>query len=75
MKKRGSVWKKVKPTALYLNCLKKGHKVVVKKFSWGLLYLECLDCGKVWRAYVYRMDYIEDKDVPEVFESGDYDNV
>ena len=31
MEKKGSVWKKVKPTALYLNYLKKGHKVVVKK--------------------------------------------
>lgn len=68
-------WKRIKPTALYLNCLKKGHKVVVKSFSWGLLYLECLDCGRVWRAHVYRMDYIEDEEVPEVFESGDYDNV
>ena len=70
-----SKWKKVKPTALYLNCLKKGHKVVVKRLSWGLLYLECLDCGRVWRAHVYRMDYIVDKDVPEVFESGDYEHV
>jgi hypothetical protein len=25
MERRGSVWRKVKPTALYLNCLKKGH--------------------------------------------------
>ena len=25
-----------KPTALYLNCLKNGHKVVVRKFSLGL---------------------------------------
>jgi len=26
-------------------------------------------------AHVYRMDYIVDEEVPEVFESGDYDNV
>ena len=46
-----------KPTALYLNCLKKGHKEVVKSFSWRLLYIvcmgrdryavvECVGCGK-----------------------------
>ena len=67
-------WMKVKTTSLYLECLKKGHKVVVRRLSWGLLYLECLDCGKVWRVWVYRMDKLKSEEVPDVFE-GEHEYV
>ncbi len=61
-------WKDVKPTALYLECLKKGHKVVVRSASgFGYIHLECLDCGRMWRVLFYKLQYMESDDVPDVF--------
>ncbi len=67
-------WMKVKTTSIYLECLKKVYKVVVRRLSWGLLYLECLDCGKVWRTWVYRMDKLKSEEVLDVF-GGEYGHV
>ena len=61
-------WKNAKSTALYLECLKNGHRVVVRSASgFGYIHLECLDCGKMWRVLFYKLQYMESEDVPDVF--------
>ena len=61
-------WKNAKSTALYLECLKKGHRVVVRSASgFGYIHLECLDCGKMWRVLFYKLQYMESEEVPDVF--------
>lgn len=62
-----SPWKRTKLTSLYLDCLKKGHDLRLWKTGFGLFYVKCNTCGKVWRIHAHRLDYITKEEVPKVF--------
>ncbi|MEM1710362.1 MAG: hypothetical protein QW820_05685 [Sulfolobales archaeon] len=43
----------------WFQCLKNGHAPVVIRFSsFGLLYVKCPECNRVWRFHIFGLDWV-----------------
>ena len=42
----------VKPSDIYLECLSKGHKPILVRATFNLLYFYCKECSCTYRVHV-----------------------